>query len=136
MGKCILVKLNKHQIEECVIKYDDLYYSFSNDIDGLKQVIRKDSYLKSNLIIIEYKPLKPINLNNLLDDMYVGYKSIYTSENEILSKLSKDNVISLYFLKNSNEISNYKQNGIQINIEDSSLSYKRLAKKYNIEECV
>lgn len=68
--------------------------------------------------------------------MYVGYKSIYTSENEILSKLSKDNVISLYFLKNSNEISNYKQNGIQINIEDSSLSYKRLAKKYNIEECV
>lgn len=122
--------------EKCVIKYDDLYYSFSNDINGLKQVIRKDSYIKSNLIIIEYKPLKPINLNNLLDDMYVGYKSIYTSENEILSKLSKSNVKNIYYLKDSKDICNYKTKGMKIDIKDSCLSYEKFIKKYKIGMCV
>ena len=122
-----------HADDDCVIKCDDLYYSFSNDLYSLKQVVKKDKQLKSNLIIIEYKPLRPINLNNLLDDMYVGYESIYTSENEILSRLSKENIISLYYLKNNEEFSNYKQNGIKINLEDACLSYKKFINKYNIK---
>lgn len=119
--------------ENCIMKYDNLYYSFSNDIDGLIQVARKDKFLQNDLIIIEYKPLNPINLNNLLDNMYVGYKSIYTSENEILSKLSKSNVMSIYYLKEGKDICNYKKKGIKINIEDTNLSYKNFIKKYNIE---
>lgn len=117
----------------CIIKYNNLYYSFSNDIDGLIQLARKDKFLKNNLIVIEYKPLNPINLNNLLDNMYVGYKSIYTSENEILSKLSKSNVINIYYLKEGKDICNYKKKGIKINIEDANLSYDNFIKKYNIE---
>ena len=57
--------------------------------------------------------------------MYVGYKSIYTSENEILSKLSKSNVKNIYYLKDSKDICNYKTKGMKIDIKDSCLSYEK-----------
>lgn len=113
-----------------LIEFDNLYYSFSNDIDGIKSVINHDSYLKSDIIIIEAKPRNAINLTALLNDLYVNYSSMYLSENEIVSKLHFEDILSVYHLNKSINLDNYKEYGTPIDLEDVKLIYKEFCKKY------
>ena len=112
--------LNKYS-NNPIILFDDLYYSFSNDIAGIQRVIELDSYLKSDIIIIESKPQAAINLNALLQQVYENPKSMYTSENEIVSKMSLKNIINIYYLRNSADIAEYKIKGVKINSKDVNL---------------
>ena len=115
-----------------MIEFDDLYYSFSNDINGLYEVVRKDKYLKTNIVLIMAIPKEPINMNELLNLYYDDYRSRYTKENEIVSKMDMENVIGIWFLKNASDLLSYDQKGVRIDLRDISFSYKKITKKYKI----
>ena len=115
---------------EKVFRFDDLYYSFSNDIEGLKEVIHFDRNLHNDLILIIAKPLNQINLFELCNDIYENYSSRYDGEHEILSQIEKGNVEKIYYLKNKDDILDLKNLGIEVNIKDLSLKGKEFLKKY------
>ena len=122
--------------DESILKFDGLYYSFSNNIAGLNKVVKFDKNLTYSLIIIEAKPQDALNFNELHNEVFGFYPEKFAKENEILSKLSKSNVINIYYLKDSKDIFNYKTEGIKIDIEDSCFSYEKFIEKYKIDMCI
>lgn len=118
---------------EKVIDFNNLYYSFSNDLDGLANVIKYDKNLRTEgILIIESKPNEAINLNELLNDMYEDYSSRYTCENEIISRLDRKSAKSIYYLKGLTDCLNYKKNGVEIDLNDTNLSYTEFVQKYHL----
>ena len=55
---------------------------------------------------------------------------MYLSENEIVSKLYFEDILSVYYLNKSIDLDNYKKNGTKIDLEDVKLTYKEFCKKY------
>ena len=123
-------------VDEPIINFDNLYYSFSNDIVGLTKVVEFNKNLKYYLIIIEAMPLGCLNMNELHKEIYGFDSPKFANENEILSKFSKSTIKNVYYLENGQDIANYKRKGIKIDLEDVNLSYGELVKKYNIDGCV
>lgn len=128
------ISCNKYESERKLINFDNLYYSFSNDLYGLKEVIKCDRYLRSDILIIESKNHNGLNYNNIGNYLYKNYLDVcrYRKENEIVSKLTKDDLISIYFLKHSDNILEYKKYGIKIDKNDCSSSIKNIYKKYHL----
>lgn len=116
-----------------LLYFDEMYYSFSNDIDGIKNVVDFDKNLKTDIFIVEAKPRDAINLTELLNTIYENYQSRFLCENEVISKLYKDDILNIYFIKNCSELELYKSKGIKIDLKDLNLSCEKIAKKYNIK---
>lgn len=128
-----VVSLNRYEDRRDLLIFDNLYYSFSNDIIGIESVIKKDRFLRNNVLIIQSLPNKPINYNRLMGNLSENYedKSYYCDENEIVSKCEYDDIVGLWFLRNSQNILNY-ESGIMIDKKDVSLSIKEVYKKYRL----
>lgn len=118
-----------------LIKFDNLYYSFSKNLDGLKQAVVKDKHLRFDIFIIEARPFDAIDFQVLGNDLFKEIsKSRYYKENEVVSKLTIDNIISIYFLSDANDILDYKNKGTSINKEYCQLKFKNILKKINSKE--
>lgn len=128
-----VVSLNRYEDRRDLLIFDNLYYSFSNDIIGIESVVKKDRFLRNNVLIIQSLPNKPINYNRLMGDLFENYEdeSRYCDENEIVSKCEYKDIVGLWFLRNSQNILNY-ESGIMIDKKDVNLSIKEVYKKYRL----
>ena len=81
---------------------DNLYYSFSADLDGIRYFCSKDKHFKSRkFILIEAKHQEALDYQKLLKDYYLDYNAAndrYAKENEIVSKLSSHNLVGIYLV--------------------------------------
>lgn len=116
-----------------VLNLDDLYYSFSDDLEGIKEVIHFDRNLYNNLILIIARPLEQINLFELCCDVYESYTSRYDGEHEIISLLTKENLVEVFYLENKNDLNNYKETCKSVDLNDLFLKGKDFLKKYKIK---
>lgn len=117
-----------------LIRFDDLYYSFSSDLLGLKQFAIKDKNVRGDLCIIIAKPFDGLYLNeigNSLFDDYEGWCRFY-EEKEVVSKLSFKTVNSIFYLKDAKDIENYETIGTKISNKDYRLKFSTIVKKYNL----
>lgn len=118
-----------------LIKFDNLYYSFSKNVDGLKQVVIKDKCLRSDIFIIEAQPLDAVDFQVIVNNLFGEFpKNRYYKENEVVSKLTIDSIISIYFLSNANDILDYKNKGTPIDKKSCQLKPKSILKKINLTE--
>lgn len=119
--------------EESLLKFDDLYYSFSSNLEGVKQFATKDKNVRYDLFLIIAKPIEAIDFNLLGNDLFENFNmSRYYAENEIVSKLNLNAIDSVYYLKNAENIDDYQHHSILIRKEDVSLNIKEIIQRYNL----
>ena len=116
-----------------LLDFDDLYYSFSSEINGVEQFATKDKNVRFDLFLIIATPLEAIDFNMLGNDLFEGFnESKFYEEKEVVSKLSFQTIKEIYYLKNATDIERYPQKGILIKKKDLNFSIKRLVTKYNL----
>lgn len=128
-----IFRVVKTPYEGKLLYFDDLYYSFSAEINGVKQFATKDKNVRSDLFLIIATPLEAIDFNILGNDLFENFnKSKFYEEKEIVSKLSFQTIKEIYYLRNAMDIEQYSQKGISIKKKDLNFSIKKLAKNYNL----
>lgn len=116
-----------------LISFDNLYYSFSTDIQGVKNFAVHDKNIRSDLFLIIAKPIMAIDFNALGNTLFENLnQNKFYSENEVVSKLKKSTILAIYYLQEADDLDNYLQKGTLINPEDSELDIKDIILKYNL----
>lgn len=90
---------------------DDLYYSFSRDIEGIKNFCSFNKYLKSGkFILLECESIDALDYEKLLDYLYEDYKpDRYSKEHEVVSRLNKQSIKNIYYIKQLSDLENLDQ---------------------------
>lgn len=116
-----------------LISFDNLYYSFSADIQGVKNFAIHDKNIRNDLFLIIAKPVMALDFNTLGNILFENFnQSKFYSENEVVSKLKKSTIFAIYYLQEADDLDNYLQTGILINVKDTELDIKNILVKYNL----
>lgn len=130
---CPIYRVISPRFGKELLHFDNLYYSFSSDLRGVKQVAIKDKHMRCNLFLIVARPTEAIDFNMLGNALFEDFdKTRYYEENEIVSKLSFKTINSIYYLKKAEDIENYQQKGILIDKKNICLDIKEIVDKYNL----
>lgn len=90
---------------------DNLYYSFSRDIEGIKNFCSFDKYLKNGkFILLECESMDALDYEKLLDYLYEDYKpDRYSKEHEVVSRLNKQSIKNIYYIRQSSDLEKLDQ---------------------------
>lgn len=116
-----------------LLYFDDLYYSFSANVSGAMYFATKDKNARSDIFLIVAKPKEALDFNKIYADLFVDdMPTKFSKENEVVSKLSLDNIMAIWYLKHAEDIPNYMQKGTSIDPADVGLDIKALVDKYKL----
>lgn len=116
-----------------LLYFDDLYYSFSAEINGVERFAIKDKNVRFDLFLIIANPLEAIDFNMLGNDLFENFnQNKFYGEKEVVSKLSFQTIKEIYYLRNATDIEQYLQKGILIKKKDLNFSIKKLVTNYNL----
>lgn len=117
-----------------IIRFDDLYYSFSSSLDGIKNVVISDKNLRNDvLLLLESVPIKAVDYNILMGSAHGDCKeeSRFYKEHEVVSKLTISSLYRVIMYKEG--VSDFeKGNGIEIPRKDWQLEVNDFIKKYHL----
>ena len=92
---------------------DDLYYSFSKDIEGIQGFCSFDKYLKNGkFILLECESIDALDYEKLLDYLYEDYNPStdrYSKEHEVVSRLNKQSIKNIYYIRQLSDLENLDQ---------------------------
>ena len=98
---------------------DSLYYSFSKSLNGLYSFCSLEKHLKGgNFILLVSKSNSALDYNKLMNYCYSGLQSRYFEEEEVVSKFERDNLLTIYFIKELSDLLEYENKGIALNFQD------------------
>ena len=98
---------------------DSLYYSFSKSLNGLYSFCSLEKHLKGgNFILLISKSNSALDYNKLMDYCYSNFQSRYSDEEEVVSKLERDDLLTIYFIKELSDLLEYENKGIALNFQD------------------
>lgn len=109
---------------EDTFRLDNLYYSFSSDLEGIRYFCEHDKHFKcGKFILLEALPTQALDYQKLLEGSYEDYsaeKDRYAKEHEIVSQLTERSLLNVYVLS-LDALENYKQYSVPIaDIKDTS----------------
>ena len=115
-----------------ILRLDELYYSFSQNIEDVKYFCDHDGELAGPLLLIIAKPSFAVNYNHLGIKLY-GKEFIetsrYTAENEIVSRLTSHTLLEVYYLNSKEDLLQYQTKGYKIKKKDVYKSLKKALKR-------
>ena len=99
-----------------ILRLDELYYSFSQNIEDVKYFCDHDGELTRPLLLIIAKPSFALNYNNLGVELYENFldNSRYANENEIISRLTYHTLLEIYYLKSKEDLLQYNIKGYKL----------------------
>lgn len=115
-----------------LLYFDDLYYSFSADVSGAAHFATKDKNTRSDIFLIVAKPKEALDFNKICADLFWDTPTKFSNENEVVSKLSLDNIMTIWYLKHAEDIPNYMQKGTSIDPADVGFDIETLVDKYKL----
>jgi len=115
-----------------LLYFDDLYYSFSADVSGVTHFATKDKNTREDIFLIVARPKEALDFNKICADLFWDAPTKFSCENEVVSKLSPDNIMAIWYLKHAEDIQDYAQKGTSIDPADAGLDIKALVNKYKL----